>query len=245
MDIKLFKKIIDEIKPYDPILLLHRRGESMLHPQFNEMLEYLDNSFSEVQMATNITHLTKDKYKSIVNNLTFLSFSLDTKNSFNRTRIPAKYEIVEKKILDFLAFNNSKIKTQVSMVNAGQPQNEIDEFVNFWSSKVSRVRVYEAHSSDGEFGKLNNPREIRQPCVMPTYQVTIYDNGIVARCNHDWDSDGMGDLNKNTLKEIFNNQKYKNLREQHKNLQITDKICKGCDSWYPEIGNQGTGKVVE
>lgn len=245
MDFELFKKIVDEAREFHPILVLHRRGESMLHPKFNEMLNYLKGDFPEVQMATNATCLTEDKFKAIKNNLTFISFSLDTKNSFNKTRIPAKYEIVVKKILKFLEYNQGKVTTQVSMVNVGQPKEEIEEFKEFWKDKVDRVRIYEAHSIDGEFGKLTNPRSDRKPCIMPSYQMTIYENGIVARCNHDWDSDGMGDVKKNTLIEIFNNEKYKNLRLQHKTLNITDKVCKNCDSWYPEEKNQATGEVIE
>ena len=245
MDFSLYKKIIDEIREFNPILVLHRRGESMLHPEFSKMLNYLNGEFSEVQMATNATLLTKDKYEAIVNNLTFLSFSLDTKDSFNKTRIPAKYDVVSKKILEFLDYNQGKITTQVSMVNVGQPKEEIEEFKEFWRNKVDRVRIYEAHSTDGEFGKLKNPRPNRKPCIMPNYQMTIYENGIVARCNHDWDSDGMGDVKKNSLIEIFNNEKYQNLRKQHQTLNITDKVCSKCDSWYPEIKNQGTGEVVE
>jgi len=245
MDFELFKKIVDEIRKFNPILVLHRRGESLLHPKFNEMLNYLKGDFKEVQMATNATLLTKDKYEAIVNNLTFLSFSLDTKESFNKTRIPAKYQIVVKKILDFLEFNQGRVKTQVSMVNVGQPKKEIEEFIKFWKGKVDRIRIYEAHSLDGKFGKLKNPRTKRKPCIMPFYQMTIYENGIVARCNHDWDSDGMGDVNKNSLIEIFNNEKYQDLRRQHQTLNITDKVCIKCDSWYPEEKIQGIGEVIE
>jgi len=244
MDINLYKKIIDEIREFNPILVLHRRGESMLHPNFIEMLNYLKGDFSEVQMATNATMLSRDKYEAIVNNLSFLSFSLDTKESFNKTRIPAKYDIVKNKILNFLEYNNNKITTQISMVNVGQPKEEIEEFIEFWRDKVDRVRIYQAHSLDGKFGSLNIKRD-RKPCIMPFYQVTIYENGIVARCNHDWDSDGMGDVNRDLIRDIFNNQKYQKLRIEHKNLHITDKVCKNCDSWYPEEKNQATGEVIE
>jgi radical SAM protein with 4Fe4S-binding SPASM domain len=245
MDFELYKKIIDEIREFNPILVLHRRGESLLHPKFNEMLNYLNNDFKEIQIATNATYLNEDKFKAIVNNITFISFSLDTEKSFNKTRIPANYDVVKKKILKFLDYNQGRVTTQVSMVNVGQPKEEIEEFKNFWIKKVDRVRIYESHSTNGEFGALKNPRKERKACIMPFYQMTIYENGIVARCNHDWDSDGMGDVKKNSIKEIFNNQKYKDLRKQHTSLNISDKVCKNCDSWYPEEKNQGTGEIIE
>lgn len=246
----LFEKIINELssKP-ETVLVLHRRGESMLHPRFNDMLNLVSGKFKEVQMATNATMLNENKFEAIVNGLDFLSFSLDTPHNFNKTRIPAKYEKVEKNILAFLDYNKGRIKTQASMVKTEKtPQEDCDLFINIWTNRVDRVRIYEAHSEDGNFGSLKNPRTPRKPCVMPIYDMLIYDDGRVARCNHDWDSDGMGDVNINTIHEIWHNDKYKELRCQHSNVgncAITDPICSKCDSWYPEIGNQGTGGVVE
>jgi len=247
MNIDLFKKIIDEAEHYpDTILVLHRRGESMMHPNFNYMLNYVAGKFKEVQMATNCTLLNSNKFESIINGLDFISFSIDSPDNFKETRIPAKYSSVERKINHFLEYNNGKVKTQVSMVKT---QHTLDsackEFELIWKDKVDRVRIYEEHSTDGDFGSLMNPREIRKPCVMPIYEMLIYDNGITARCNHDWDSDGMGDVTKNTLKEIWMNDKYIGLREQHITQKLTDPVCSGCDSWYPEIGNQDTGNVIE
>ncbi|MCX6077353.1 MAG: radical SAM protein [Campylobacterales bacterium] len=247
MDIELFKKIIDEASEYpDMVFVLHRRGESMLHPKFNEMLNHIAGKFKEVQMATNATMLTSEKFEAIVNGLDFLSFSLDTPERFNRTRLPAKYEKVEEKILKFLEFNQGRVKTQASMVKTSDTTDEMCiEFTEIWKDRVDRVRIYEEHSADGEFGSLKNPRKERKPCVMPIYEMLIYDNGIVARCNHDWDSDGMGDMTKNSLKEVWMNPKYIDLRQQHLTQKLTDPVCSKCDSWYPEIGNQDTGKVIE
>lgn len=247
MDVELFKRIIDEAEEYpEMVFVLHRRGESMLHPQFNEMLNHIAGKFKEVQMATNATMLTDEKFEAIVNGLDFLSFSLDTPDRFNETRLPAKYEKVEEKILKFLEFNEGRVKTQASMVKTADTTDEMCiEFTEIWKDRVDRVRIYEEHSADGEFGSLANPRKERKPCVMPIYEMLIYDTGVVARCNHDWDSDGMGDVTKNSLKEVWMNHKYIDLRQQHLTQKLTDPVCSKCDSWYPEIGNQDTGEVIE
>jgi len=247
MDIDLYKRIIDEAEPHpDMIFVLHRRGESMMHPKFNEMLNYIAGKFKEVQMATNATMLNPSKFEAIVNGLDFLSFSLDTPDRFNQTRLPAKYDKVEAKILKFLEYNKGRVKTQASMVKTAETTDAMCiEFTEIWKDRVDRVRIYEEHSNDGNFGSLDNPRKIRKPCVMPIYEMLVYDNGVIARCNHDWDSDGMGDMRKNTLKEIWMSPKYVDLREQHLTQKLTDPVCSKCDSWYPEIGDQGTGEVIE
>ena len=247
MDFGLFEKIINEIKDYpDTIIVLHRRGESLLHPEFNKMLNLIAGKFKDVQLATNATVLTSEKFESMVNALTFISFSIDVPEQFEKTRVLAKYDDVEKNILNFLDYNKGKVQTQVSMVNtSNHDQKEIDEFVKRWSDKVDRVRIYEEHSSDGAFGSLERSRSDRKPCAMPIYELLIYYDGMVGRCNHDWDGEPMGDVSNQIIKEIWYNDKYQNLRIQHKKLEFKDEVCKNCDSWYPEIGIQGTGEVFE
>lgn len=250
IEFNLFKKIINEALSYpDTVLVLHRRGESMLHPEFNKMLELVAGNFKEIQMATNATLLYKDKFESIVNALTFLSFSLDTPSSFNKTRVPAKYTKVETKILNFLDYNKGRVKTQVSMVKTAQTSKaECLEFKQIWQERVDRVRIYEEHSTDGNFGSLKNPRQKRKSCVMPFYEILVYDSGNVARCNHDWNSDNsatMGDLTKQSIRQIWHGEKYKDLRRQQRELKFEDSVCATCDCWYPEVGIQGTGEAVE
>lgn len=242
-----FQKIIDEACKYpDTIIVLHRRGESMLHPNFREMLDYIAGKFKEVQMATNATVLNEDKFEAIVNAINFLSFSLDAPEAYDKTRVPAKYHIVEKKILRFLDFNKGKVRTQASMVKTETtPDKNIMIFKDIWQGKVDRVRIYEEHSKSGIFGALKTPRAYRQPCIMPIYEMLIYDNGMVGRCNHDWNGHPMGNVETQTIEQIWTSTKYEDLREQHHCLEFTDAVCKSCDSWYPEIGNQGTGEVVE
>lgn len=250
IDFNLYKKIINEALDYsETVIVLHRRGESMLHPAFNKMLELVAGNFKEVQMATNATLLNKDKYEAIVNGLTFLSFSLDTPSNFEKTRIPAKYSKVELKILNFLHYNKARVKTQASMVKTvNTTEEECAEFKQIWKNRVDRVRIYEEHSSDGNFGSLQNPRQKRESCVMPFYEVLVYDSGNVARCNHDWDSDNsasMGDLTKQSVKEIWHGEKYRDLRIQQTQLQFNDSVCAKCDCWYPQVGKQGTGETME
>lgn len=247
IDLDLFKKIIDEASHYpETIVVLHRRGESMLHPRFTEALEHIAGKFKEVQMATNATLLTEDKFGAIVGAIDFLSFSLDAPAVYDRTRAPAKYSVVEKNILRFLNFNRGKIKTQVSMVRTSETsETDIRAFKDIWRGKVDRIRIYEEHSIDGVFGSLKSPRKDRRPCVMPIYEMLVYDDGKVGRCNHDWNGDPMGNLNCHTITQVWHSPKYESLRKEHTDLVFTDAVCRGCDSWYPEIGNQGTGEVLE
>lgn len=244
---RLFIKIIDEISPFpDTILVLHRRGESLLHPKFTGLLGYVSGKMKEIQMATNATLLEPGKFKAIKEALTFISFSIDVPSVFDKTRNPAKYSLVENNILKFLEFNKGKVRTQVSMVRTtGTSEENVELFKKIWNGKVDRIRIYEEHSIDGVFGSIRNPRKERKPCVMPNYELLVYCDGKIGRCNHDWAGEPMGDVNLQTISEIWHNEKYAQLRQEHERLVFTDSLCAKCDSWYPEVGQQGTGEVVE
>lgn len=247
INFSLFKRIVDEITKYpETILVLHRRGESLLHPNFIEMCNYVKGKFKEIQLATNATLLDNAKSKAIIGALKFISFSIDIPEVFNKTRIPAKYDKVESNILRFLDLNKGKVRTQVSMVKTiDTPSENTVIFKGKWKGKVDRIRIYEEHSRDGRFGSLNRSRGSRVPCVMPFYEMLIYYDGKVGRCNHDWNGVPMGDVNKSTIEKVWNNSLYENLRTQHQTLNMNDEVCKGCDCWYPEIGEQKTGESIE
>lgn len=250
MDFSLYKRLIDEIADHPKtIIVLHRRGESLLHPQFIEMLNYIRGKFKTIQLATNATLLNTEKAQAIINTVTFLSFSIDTPHKFEKTRTPAKYEKVRANILKFLKMNKAqgnRVNTQVSMVRTTETlESETAMFQKIWEDKVDRVRIYDQHSENGVFGSMRQKRASRKPCVMPFYEMLIYCDGRIGRCNHDWDGDPIGDITKVDIKQIWNNGVYQDLRQQQKTLMITDPVCASCDSWYPKEGEQGTGEVIE
>lgn len=247
MKLNLFKRLINELSAYpDTILVLHRRGESLLHPDFVELCGYVAGKFEEVQLATNGTVLDDEKSKAIIEAIDFVSFSIDLPDVFNHTRIPANYDEVESRILRFLDMNNGKVRTQVSMVKTVETAPENPEiFKSIWNDKVDRIRIYEEHSHDGRFGSLRQNRGKRMPCVMPFYETLVYFDGKVGRCNHDWGGEPIGDANIATLKDIWHSERYIKLRKEQETLYIKDKVCSECDSWYSEVGKQGTGEVLE
>jgi len=250
MPFPLFKRLIDEIEPHpDTILVLHRRGEALLHPEIIKMLNYIQGKFHTVQIATNATMLDNKKNRALIEAVSFISFSIDTPRMFNKVRFPGKYAVVEKNILNFLSMNaesNHPVETQVSMVQTDNvSDNDIKLFQEIWKNKVDRIRIYQEHSKDGKFGSLTKKRSERKPCVMPFYEMLIYCDGTIGRCNHDWDGEHVDSIVNSTIKQIWTGEFLQNLRQQHIALAITDSVCANCDSWYPEEGNQGTGIVVK
>ncbi len=245
MDIKLYKKLIDEISDFpDRTLVLFRRGEALLHSQFAEMLSYAKGKFKEIQLATNASLLEKKLAHLIADSATFISFSLELARRYQHYR-QLDYATVSQNINYFLSVNK-RAKTQVSMVKTDDiTKEDIAEFNLQWSAKVDRVRIYEEHSRNGKFGSLNNPRDFRKPCTKVFNDILIFWDGQVGRCNHDWGECPLGNVSEKAIKDIWQSDVYDSLRRQHLSLDIDDEVCKKCDSWYEKIDTCTIGQVYE
>lgn len=247
MSMSLFKKIIDEISTHNNITLVpFFRGESLLHPEFVEMSKYAKmRNISPVQLTTNATLMTEDIAQALIGiELDFISFSVDSvdHDTYNKIRKGADLQDVLKNIEMFCELKEkmgcNKPEIQVSVIKTESTVDSIDEFVDFWQDRVDRVRVYEEHSKDGNYGSLSknsyiNALENRQPCLKPFTDTVIYWDGTVALCNHDWDRrDAIGNVNHNPIKDVWQNDKYKRIRYAHiNNNDDLEKLCKRCDHW--------------
>lgn len=245
MNIKLYKKIIDEVSAFpERTLVLFRRGEALLHPEFIQMLSYTKGKFKEVQLATNAVLMDKRMANAIAEAVDFLSFSLELPQRYPRYR-KMDYPTIFKNVEYFLSIN-SRVTTQVSIVKTRDiTANDIARFKALWIDKVDRVRIYEEHSQDGRFGSLKNIRGKRKPCIKPFNDILIFWDGKVGRCNHDWGNDPLDSIVNKSIEGIWNSKAYTELRKQHLDLLITDKVCRDCDSWYEHIGECEVGQVYE
>ena len=79
-----------------------------------------------------------------------------------------------------------------------------------------------------ELKALDEP--LKQPCYYPFYKVLIDHNGDVLMCSNDWKKEkSMGNLSKDSLLNIWSNEKFIALRKKLINSDRTHKPCNVCD----------------
>ena len=262
MAFALFKKIVDEMAPFDGVALVpFFRGETLLHPKWVEMLGYAkERGIGPIQFATNATLMNEEAAEALLGlELDFVSFSLDSidPNVYRSVRKGAELEVVLKNIAFFCDLKTQrkmkKPEIQVSVVRTEKTASGVKDFVAYWSGRVDRVRVYEEHSQNGRFGSLEKEPggascHTRTPCFKPFRDMVIYWNGLAALCNHDWDETRpLGNANRESIEQIWHGEAYRQVRKAHnKNGQGLDSPCSGCDHWKSFSGPEGkVGQIFE
>ncbi len=250
MSMELFKKVIDDattnrIKG----VCLNFYNEPLLDPLLFERINYAKSKGLNVMFNSNGCLLTEEKTNALLDSgLDSISFSFDaaTKETYEKTRVGGDFEKTKSNIIELIKERNGRGlgKPSVAVYFVAQKDNyqEISKFKSFWKEFADEVHIgwVDARRTEGllpEDLKLKKSRHI-YPCRSIFQRMVVMSNGKVALCCVDYDgSTVLGDLNEQTINEVWNSNNIKKLRELHLNGQ-GDKmnLCKGtnCGAIYKE-----------
>jgi len=246
MKFNLFKKIVDNDLYYKQAIELHLFGESTLHPDLSKMVKYAKNKGHIVGIATNATALTKEKSKELLDaGLDNIVLALDgaTKRTYEELRCGAQFELVKENIKNFLRLKDSgkySTYTVLQIIKMPKTKEEITAFKTEWNPFLKKgldeLRIKKLFDSLG--GNVNPEIQAptykhRLPCTELWYGSAVLSNGDVVPCGRDYDGKIIfGNLNKQSLIEIFNSKKYQEFRLGHLCGEFSkNPLCKSCKEW--------------
>ena len=237
IDIDFFKKLIKQCEENDcNSITLASRGEPTLHKQFDEISSTIKYSkILDTKINTNATVLDEKKIELILDagfNEVIFSVDAGTKKTYEEIRVKGKFEKVVKNIKLFNEkrkknFKNSKTLTRVAGVKIKDNQ-DIKQMTDFWSEIVDEVSI---KSAALRWDTYNNPvNEIKDPCLNLWNRMYIWYDGKVNPCDTDYKSYlCIGNAKEKTIKELWNSEKYVNLRNLHfKNKRGNIEPCDRC-----------------
>lgn len=124
-------------------------------------------------------------------------------------------------------------------------KNDISGFLATWRGVVDEVNVRHLGNWGGlidnnECTPLWTPPERRYPCVWPFFAAKIVPTGDVHKCFIHFLSGapGLGNINKQTLEEIWHGKRIKEVRERLLGGRYSEEpMCENCNVWalFPNI----------
>lgn len=208
MEDDLFYSIIDQLADwgYKGHLTLYGNNEPFLDTRIVEFHKYCREKLPDcfIFLSTNGLLLTIDKVKEIipyVNQLIINNYCLDMKLHDN-----------VKEIYDYAKAHEEEFK-------------DVDLLIQMrYADAVLTNRAGSAPN------KQNSVRIIKETCLMPYTDTFIFPDGRMGICCCDnFEVTNLADLTTTSVKDAWNSEEYKKLREEIKETRSNHAFCKYCD----------------
>ena len=218
-------------------LVLHGFGEPFLDKKLIQRIELCTKKKIPTYFSCTPATMTVEKgEKAMEAGLGVLKFSLDAMDERKIKEIRGKKadfaDSIEKilKLLETKKKKNFKTLLVPCMIDLAVGPNDVDmhkKFLEFWSDKDVFAYIKSQDNRymyENDKDLKNKSHYSKQYCEFPWLSVSIMADGNVVPCtqisNHEL---VLGNINKNTLEEIWNGKKYQELRRMH----ISGKFPKG------------------
>jgi MoaA/NifB/PqqE/SkfB family radical SAM enzyme len=229
MSLDLFKKIIDDAaRSGIREIGLNFYNEPLIDRLLFERIKYAKAKGLKVCFSSNGTLLTDEMIDSLLDSgLDLITFSFDgaTREVYEQIRVGADFEKTRNNIINMIEKRNKRglKKPTISVYLVAQKGNyrETGAFRALWQGLADRVSTGEVDSRKTDDllpDVLRSKARSRRiyPCRRLFEVMTVMSNGQVALCCFDFDGSViLGDLNRQTISEIWNSAESKKIRQAH------------------------------
>jgi len=253
MDLQLFKKIVDELRPYLYNINLYFQGEPMMHPQFFNFISY--GKGIKMTVSTNGHFLSGGNAEKVARSgLHRLIVSLDgmDQESYSVYRRNGEFGKVRQGIAEVakaIRESDSKLNLEIQFLVNRHNECQIgaarkfaretgavlrlksmqilkNDRIDEWMPATESFKRYRKRNGDYVLkSRLSNS------CLRLWINPVVTWDGKVIPCCFDKDGDHvMGDLSLNSFREIWNGEKYRVFRESVLTARKSIEICRNCTS---------------
>jgi len=227
MDFDLFKKIVDEADNLKVgAITLASRGEPTLHKKYKEMIKYVGEKkyIFEIKTNTNATFLDEDTCHALLkNNISQVVISADhyIKEDYERLRLGANFEKILANVDRLYKIRKEfypKSITEIRISGIDNDKNLNQKlFYDFWIKRSDHVSSSYPMERWNTYENKVHP-EINDACQYLWDRMYVWFDGKTNPCDADYKSYlSYGDVNNNSIKDIWNNVALKDIRIAHMN----------------------------
>lgn len=253
MKVENFSNILDKIKPYAEYIYLHVKGEPLLHPEIDKLLDLSYEKGFKVNITTNGTLIYKVKDKLLTKPaLRQVNFSLHSFDGNDHSKNKDEY------INNILSFSNSAIKktnmlislrlwnlSENNIANLERKRNhslleiiekefnlnyKIQEKVSPGRGIKISDRIYVNQDHQFKWPDLNEEADNGEGfCYGLRNQIAILVDGTVVPCCLDGEGViNLGNINKMDFSKIIESKRATDIFNGFSNRQAVEELCKKC-----------------
>lgn len=248
-----FTKRLDEIKPHTDYIYFHVKGEPLMHPKIDQLLDIAHEKGLKVNITTNGTLLHKTKHKIMTKPaLRQMNFSL---HSFDGHEGSQDKDGYVSSILNYVKEATAETKmiislrlwnlTEDNMTNAQKNRNrEILELIEREFNLDYRIEEKVVPGSGVKIAErvyLNQDHEFQWPdlkaeeddgkgfCYALRNQAAILVDGTVVPCCLDGEGIiNLGNVNNTPFSEIIESERANNIVDGFSRREAVEELCRKC-----------------
>ncbi|WP_394848582.1 SPASM domain-containing protein [Pendulispora brunnea] len=248
MDFELFTRLIDQAAELGvPSLYPNGFGEilTMRDQLVDKYLGYIRSKKHrfEIGLNSNGFRLTESKIRLFFKHeVDFINITLDgaTAETFEKIRVNLKLDQCEANVHRLMELRRelglAYPRVRIGLIRISENEHERPAFMEKWNGKVDFVGIggftNRAGSLDASF-EVGEHIPVTGACVLPFRDLNIWADGKAVLCCDDWnESYVVGNLNEESLEQIWHGPALKKARELHMAGRGADlDICRSCNMW--------------
>lgn len=234
-----FELILKTIDDYTDYIYLHVKGEPLLHPQLQKILNVCEKYHKQVNITTNGT-LLKEKENELAHPIVRqINISLHSENN-KENYLEEIFQVVDNltdKIIIFRFWTMKdnrldKKSTEIvdSIVKYYHLSPEIVEKIKIEKHVRINNHIYVDKANEFIWPSLDNDyHEEKGFCYALKDQLAILVDGTVVPCC--LDGEGimkLGNVYEDSMENILNSKKFQEMRNGFCNRKVTEELCKHC-----------------
>lgn len=236
ISLDLLDHLLGQAAPYVDTVDLSFDGEPFLHPRWVECVEACRRHNIRAMLETNAVMLDESLAREILKaGVGSITFSIDaaSQQMYKKLKPGGDYEQVVRNVERFLSLARSRESRpyiQIQFVRTPDNTHEANDFLRRWRGRgADAVHIKPMLNFGGSVGPPP-ARPARRPCLFLWSSLSIQWDGIVPLCCLEIEGrTNMGDASKTPLKDIVDNQAFREVRALHAGGRYREHpICRNC-----------------
>jgi len=245
MNMDNYIKIIDECEEFGvKYVTLSFFGEPLMDKCLIDKIRYAKTNGLKVYFYSNASLMNEDWSKRLIKSgldgIT-ISFDSNNKETYEKIRRNLKFDVVKGNILRLIKLKqelkSDTPKINLVIVELEENKDEIKDLYKDWKKKVDSINIINmrnwasAINKKGTKESFHYRNDNRVPCALLWTKMVIDWNCDVVLCCDDWAHKVvLGNLKKQSVKDIWNGKKLKKIRECHVNGDFNKlPLCNTCN----------------